>query len=163
MRDIGTTASDSSSGATINANNHIVGTSTINGFDNRQHAFLYDGAAIRNLGAIGNNDFLSDRSTGNGINIHDVVVGTTYRPYASGALYQIPFVYRDSGPINQRRAVLLTPTITPASLVSRKTHGTSGEYDINLPLTGNPGIECRAGGPGSSHTLVVSFNNSVVR
>ena len=48
---------------------------------------------MRDLGAIGNNDFLSDRSTGKGVNIHDHVVGSTYRPYTGGALTQIAFVY----------------------------------------------------------------------
>ncbi|MEO6064219.1 MAG: DUF3466 family protein, partial [Lysobacterales bacterium] len=94
MRDIGTIAGDTASGTSINANGHVAGTSTINGFDNRQHAFLYDGT-MRDLGAIGDNDFFSDRSAAYGINIHDHVVGSTYRPYEGGALYQIPFVYRN--------------------------------------------------------------------
>jgi hypothetical protein len=42
--------------------------------------------------------------------------------------------------------------------VSRKTHGAAGSYDMNLPLTGEPGVECRSG---PSHTLVFTFNNSV--
>lgn len=92
MRDIGTIAGSTSSGAFINENGHIAGTSTINSFDNRQHAFLYDGT-LHDLGAIGTGDFLSDRSTGYGINIHDEVVGSTYRLYQGGSLYQIPFIY----------------------------------------------------------------------
>ncbi len=95
MRDIGTLAGDTSSGAFINANGHIAGTSTINGFDNREHAFLYDGVTMRDLGAVGNNDFFTDRSVAYGINVHDVVVGSTYRPYGGGAIFKIPFVYRD--------------------------------------------------------------------
>jgi probable HAF family extracellular repeat protein len=94
MRDIGTIAGDTSSGAFINQNGHVAGTSTINGFDNRQHAFLYDGV-VHDLGAVGNNDFYSDRSSASGINIHDHVVGTTYRPYQGGGLYSIAFIYRD--------------------------------------------------------------------
>jgi probable HAF family extracellular repeat protein len=96
MRDLGTIGGTSSSGNFINANGHVVGTSTINDFDNRQHAFLYDGTTMRDLGAIGDNDFYSDRSAAYGINIHDQVVGGTYRPYTGGALYGIPFIYRDS-------------------------------------------------------------------
>ena len=34
----------------------------------------------------------------------------------------------------------------PVSVVSRKVHGGAGIFDINLPLTGAPGIECRSGG-----------------
>jgi probable HAF family extracellular repeat protein len=95
MRDIGTIAGNTSSGTFINANGHVAGTSTINNVDNREHAFLYDGATMLDLGAIGDNNFLSDRSTGYGINLQDEVVGTTYRPYEGGSLYQVAFVYRD--------------------------------------------------------------------
>jgi hypothetical protein len=41
--------------------------------------------------------------------------------------------------------------------VSRKTHGTAGTFDIDLPLGGQPGIECRTGGPGGNHRIVVTF------
>ncbi len=94
MRDLGTIAGSSSSGNFINANGHVAGWSSIS-TDNRRHAFLYDGATMHDLGAIGDNDFLSDRSEAYGVNIHDVVVGTTYRPYQGGALYSVAFVYRD--------------------------------------------------------------------
>src|SRR5204862_6912334 len=35
--------------------------------------------------------------------------------------------------------------IVPLSAVSRKTHDGAGAFDINLPLYGMPGIECRMG------------------
>ncbi len=44
---------------------------------------------------------------------------------------------------------------------SRKTHGTAGTFDINLPLTGPAGIECRAGTPDGSHTIVFTFTAPV--
>jgi hypothetical protein len=50
--------------------------------------------------------------------------------------------------------------ITLASAASRKTHGTAGTFDIPLPLTGEPGVECR--GSGGNHTLVFNFNNLVI-
>src|SRR5262249_16756055 len=37
-------------------------------------------------------------------------------------------------------------TIAPVSAVSRKTHGSVGDFDVDLPLLGTPGIECRSGG-----------------
>ena len=37
------------------------------------------------------------------------------------------------------------------SIVSRKIHGNAGPFNIDLPLTGNPGIECRSGGSGGDH------------
>jgi lactonase family protein with 7-bladed beta-propeller/Kelch motif protein len=43
--------------------------------------------------------------------------------------------------------------------VSRKTHGAAGVFDINLPLTGPRGVECRNGsGAGlSDHQIVIAF------
>ena len=50
--------------------------------------------------------------------------------------------------------------ITLVSAASRKTHGAAGTFDIPLPLTGEPGVECR--GTGGNHTLVFNFNNLVI-
>jgi hypothetical protein len=49
--------------------------------------------------------------------------------------------------------------LIPASVVSRKTHGSAGTFDVDLPLTGNPGIECRSGGANGDYTLLFSFAN----
>jgi hypothetical protein len=43
--------------------------------------------------------------------------------------------------------------------VSRLTHGAAGNFDITLPRTGEPGIECRDGG--GNYTIIVSFNNTM--
>jgi uncharacterized delta-60 repeat protein len=56
---------------------------------------------------------------------------------------------------------------TPASLqmtsaVSRKSHGSAGNFDVNLPMSGQPGVECRTGGINGNYTLVFSFNNNLV-
>jgi len=45
---------------------------------------------------------------------------------------------------------------------SRKMHGTVRLFDLNLPLTGTPGVECRAAAGGGVHTLVFTFNNKVI-
>lgn len=59
------------------------------------------------------------------------------------------------------RNVFLTATpLQVAAAVSRKIHGSAGAFDIPLPLTGNPGVECRSSG--GAHTLVVTFSNNVV-
>ncbi len=44
--------------------------------------------------------------------------------------------------------------------VSRMTHGGAGDFDIDLPLTGEPGVECRNGG--GNYTLVITFDNTMV-
>ena len=51
--------------------------------------------------------------------------------------------------------------ITPSAAVSRKTHTAEHVFDINLPLTGAPGIECRSGGANSDHQLVLTFPGAV--
>jgi hypothetical protein len=45
--------------------------------------------------------------------------------------------------------------------VSRKTQG-AADFDISLPLTGSPGVECRTGGAGNNHTLVFTFTTNIV-
>lgn len=46
--------------------------------------------------------------------------------------------------------------------ISRKVHGAAGSFDVDLPLTGSPGIECRSGGgSGGDYQLVVTFYNPV--
>ena len=43
-----------------------------------------------------------------------------------------------------------------SSVVSRKTHGAAGTFDIDLPLAGGTGIECRNDGS-NSHQVVFRF------
>jgi hypothetical protein len=54
-------------------------------------------------------------------------------------------------------ATCSTGTIVPVSAVSRKTHGSAGTFDIDLPLIGKPGIEDRTGGGSGNHTVVITF------
>jgi hypothetical protein len=55
--------------------------------------------------------------------------------------------------------VLRNTTITPLGVVSRKVHGSAGTFDIDLPLTGGPAIECRSSGANGDYTLVFTFAN----
>jgi hypothetical protein len=48
------------------------------------------------------------------------------------------------------------PIPVPASIVSRKTHGGTGVFDVDLKAPA-PGIECRSGGTTNDHTVVVTF------
>ncbi|MGZ9006266.1 MAG: hypothetical protein ACXW20_21040, partial [Burkholderiales bacterium] len=57
---------------------------------------------------------------------------------------------------------VLPMPLAPTAASSRKTHGSAGTFDVNLPLSGEPGVECRAAGAGGSHTMVIPFNNPVV-
>jgi hypothetical protein len=54
----------------------------------------------------------------------------------------------------------LEPTpVQLVSAVSRKIHGNAGPFDVNLPLTGNPGIECRSGGANGDYEIVFTSAN----
>ncbi len=61
----------------------------------------------------------------------------------------------DSGTVF--RINITPPPVQLLGVVSRKTHGSAGAYDINLPLTSAPGIECRSGGANGDYTLVFTF------
>ncbi len=63
----------------------------------------------------------------------------------TGAVYN---VQTDSGPI-------------PTRIVSRKFHGAAGAFDIDLPLDGTAGGECRNGGINSEHQVVFTFPSAV--
>ena len=52
--------------------------------------------------------------------------------------------------------------IVPSSALSRKTHGSIGAFDIDLPLSGNVGIESRTGPQSGSHQVVVTFPTAIV-
>jgi hypothetical protein len=47
------------------------------------------------------------------------------------------------------------------SAVSRKTHGSAGDFDVALPLAATTGIECRSGGTTNDYVIVVTFSANV--
>ncbi|MDQ6765671.1 MAG: dockerin type I domain-containing protein [Verrucomicrobiota bacterium] len=51
------------------------------------------------------------------------------------------------------------PTMLKA--VSRKTHATAGDFDIDLPQNGPSGIECRSGGASGVYQVLVTFVNNI--
>ncbi|MEO5720688.1 MAG: dockerin type I domain-containing protein, partial [Chthoniobacterales bacterium] len=54
----------------------------------------------------------------------------------------------------------LCAPLQAASAFSRKAHGGAGSFDIPLPLTGEPGVECRTSL--GNHTIVVTLSNPPV-
>lgn len=66
--------------------------------------------------------------------------------------------FTDSHNYRVRKVTLVTP-VKLNTVVSRKTHGSAGTFDINLPLTGKRGVECRSGGANGNYTLVFTFSN----
>src|SRR6185369_16156217 len=52
--------------------------------------------------------------------------------------------------------------LTLMSAASRKKHSNAGTFDIELPLTGTPGVECRVGNGGTfRQAIVFSFSEPV--
>jgi hypothetical protein len=54
------------------------------------------------------------------------------------------------------------PAVQLVNVTSVMTHGSAGTFNINLPLDGTPGIECRRGGAGGSYTIVFTFGLNLV-
>jgi hypothetical protein len=63
--------------------------------------------------------------------------------------------------IAAHRSFIQSVVVLPVSVVSRKTHGKAGTFDIDLPQTSKPGIECRSGGTTQGYTIVFTFANNV--
>lgn len=59
--------------------------------------------------------------------------------------------------IDVAQGYIFDPTLVKA--VSRKSHGAAGTFDVDLPFSGPPGIECRKGQGANSdqHQIVVTF------
>ena len=96
MIDLGTLGGNDSYGMAINANNHVVGYSTVNPQDNGIiHAFLYDGVKMRDLGSLAG-WMGADQSYALGVNLMDEVVGYSYVLAGSGdhPVKQVGFVYQ---------------------------------------------------------------------
>ena len=57
---------------------------------------------------------------------------------------------------------IAVPVLNLVTAASRKQHASIGTFDINLPLTGEAGVECRSGGTNGDYEIVVTFNNPIV-
>jgi hypothetical protein len=105
------------------------------------------------------------------ISVFGIGTGTAFTPKAftfTANSSSTTLSFTDLSPATQNIDLLLDnvrvtsggpPTLQLTAAVSRKTHGAAA-FDINLPLTGEPGVECRS--TGGNHTLVFTFNNNVV-
>ena len=87
--------------------------------------------------------------------------------YSSAGNYPARLTVTDAaGQVSDNLAqIIITVTSSTPQLVgvvSRKTHGLAGTFDINLPLTGTRGVECRSGGANNDYTLIFTFPNTLV-
>jgi hypothetical protein len=81
-------------------------------------------------------------------------------PNGNWQLYINDDAFGDAGFLSSWCLKFNTIVLQLTNAVSRKSHnGTT--FDIDLPLTGNPGIECRTSA-GGNHTLVFTLTTNVV-
>ena len=66
--------------------------------------------------------------------------------------------HEDDGMMSQFEVVA---PVVPTRVVSRKAQGSAGAFDVVLPLTGTPGIDCRSGGVNQEYQVVFIFPNAV--
>jgi hypothetical protein len=84
-----------------------------------------------------------------GVSAHDVWTTGAWSPIDGSSTNTLTERYSDP----------CSTAVQLISVISRETHGSAGSFDINLPLIGPRGIECRSGGGNGNYTLVFSFAN----
>ena len=77
----------------------------------------------------------------------------TLTPFKTGSAFTVPVQAPTPDACNALQVI---------TAISRKVHGSAGTFDVDLPLSGEPGVECRSGGANGDHTIVVTFSNNVV-
>lgn len=89
-------------------------------------------------------------------------IGTN--PNGTWNLYIVDDVAGNSGQLAGGWSITVTTAAVPAlqftSAISPKTHGAAGDFEIDLPLSGEAGVECRASG--GNHILVFTFTNDIM-
>ena len=134
MRDLGTLGGNLSYGMAINANNHVVGYSTVNKVDSRVHAFWFDGSGMKDLGTLAPkfSSPLEDQSVALGVNSSDHVVGYSYLPAFTATTD--PAVQPGASPVQQVAFVWYQGTMTDLN----KLIGTAAEkYHLNSAMAIN--------------------------
>ncbi len=144
------------------------GTETVTGVVRR----TYDGAG--NFTQIDNvkgsvTGFVPDRPGSGTYQVNANCTGLTQFEPAPGMVIEERFVIvrrgREIRSITSSPAAVMVSAVAsqipvPARVVSRKLHNGT-PFDIDLPLAGTPGIECRSGGASSEYQLVFAFADSV--
>jgi hypothetical protein len=97
-----------------------------------QFGDLYPGYVYGRFGRFATTDFVQGR----------------HRVFSSSSHAIAGFEYEPGAP---------APTIA----VSRKSHGAAGDFDVALPLSGAPGIECRTTSGTNDYVIVVTFPTSI--
>jgi hypothetical protein len=99
-------------------------------------------------------------TSSNGANPFNAAMFDTTGLFAQGGPAPNPSAFY-STEIAARKGFIEAMVMQLTSVVSRKTHGSAGTFDVDLPETGDAGIECRSGGASNDYTLVFTFANNV--
>lgn len=99
-------------------------------------------------------------SSSNGANPFDAAMFDTTGLFIGGVPAPNPSAFYATE-IAAHRPFIESVVMQLTRVVSRKTHGGAGTFDVDLPSSGLPGIECRSGGATSAYTLVFTFTNNV--
>lgn len=85
--------------------------------------------------------------------------GPVLAPKVAGKPQQIVYFNNNTGALVAIKPNVPVTPLELSSAVSRKTHTGAGDFDIDLPLSGCPGIESRTG---ASATVVLTLSDDVV-
>jgi autotransporter-associated beta strand protein len=157
-------------GTTINSgtvqglHDHALGEAPVNG-----GSITVAASAMLALTSGATNDYIADPSslqlmTGSLVSLNFLGAPDKIRSLIVDGVSQPPGIYGgpDSGAPNQLPEFTGTGQIlVNLRAVSRKLHGAAGTFDVDLPIVGSPGIECRSGGANSEYQMVVTFYSNV--
>jgi hypothetical protein len=120
-------------------------------------------AEVAATGCVSGNTISIDVPLSNGFGAGRPINGMTlYNVTAfSGGRDNAEEIYADADSTRSFDYQLGTVSGPLVSVVSRKTHGTAGDFDINLPSSPPYGIECRSGGANGDYSMVFTFSNAV--
>ncbi|MEO5720754.1 MAG: dockerin type I domain-containing protein [Chthoniobacterales bacterium] len=140
-----------------------------------------NGSGVTGLPDVPANAFAADRNDPANPNVAVLYAGTdigvfrstdngaSWAPYGTGfprvavfdmAIQNVKRVLRIATHGRGMWEIALNP-LAVTTAASRKTHLAAGMFDINLPLSGAPGVECRTGGGSGDYTIVATFTNDV--
>lgn len=114
------------------------------------------------------NSYTLDFGDGSAPVTHDAAHPTFQHTYSNPGSYPARLTVGDSAGQTSTNLAQAVVTVTSAAspqltrVDSMMVHGSAGTFPVNLPLTGNPGIECRSGGQNGNFTLVFTFANPLV-
>jgi hypothetical protein len=127
-----------------------------------------DNAFITKLNAAGKGLIYSTYLGGNSLNLgFGIAADAAGNAYIAGQTWSgnfptvNPFQGSLRGTDDAFIAKIVQLPVQLTGVVSRKTHGSAGTFDVDLPLTGTRGIECRSGGANGDYTLVFTFANTL--